>query len=463
MVFWCPGVWEQGYYNGKACEPCIKKYLSFSKEKRSYREVLRLNKFKIILYSIELNILLPTIKNSPFFFIKLFIYIFLAIIPLLTYLLVSISLKNNFKRVSFKYYLVVKNIIIIFNKEKNSITKSLKILAKTLIFKLITILAYTLFITVGILTENGSGGFISDLTFNSGNIIKGGSIAFNISSSGGLTGQGIKSVSIIDSEITNVEVSVLTNSAATAPNIILNNTKFTSATGKQYNGDKGSTKTGNVKAPARSKGLNNENGKLYVRSRPQYKKKSTGDFLITTTDSRCKNNASGNQAGCLNRFLSRAVEGGKIAYFPANVYTVGSTVYIPVGSIQGSGFFFSDITKPKVIVQVGKKGDDSHFHIGGALGTDLNIATCPRFSNKAANHDNDQSIVNQPNSSITQISIFAARSTLIESKVAPRASTGHIQTEAPYYQLNPRPPNPFHAGAHFPNNPDFSGYEVAAV
>lgn len=468
---------------------------------------------------------------------------------------------------------------------------------------------------VGIFTENGSGGFVSDLTFNGGNIgwragsqqytargltfnkcntavqmvwdwgwtwqditVNGGSIAFNISGVGGLTGQGIGSVSIVDSDISGVGVGVLTNSVATAPNIVLDNTKFTNvgtavkstdgttllsggadlwATGKRYNGDKGSTETGNVKAPARGKGLNGDSGKLYVRSRPQYEKKALSDFLVATTDGGCKNDASGDQAGCLNAFLQSAVDKGKIAFFPAGIYAVGSTVRIPTDSIvqgsswsqiMGSGFYFSDITKPKVMVQVGDKGDigtmeitemlfsvrgatagailmewnvaaesqgaaamwDSHFRVGGALGTDLDLATCPRFSNNAAcvaasllfritpqsngyfenvwawvgDHDNDQSIVNQPDSSITQISVFAARGMLIESKGpswfygggsehsvlynylisgAKSVYMGHIQTESPYYQPNPRPPEPFRAGASFPNDPDFSGCEIAAV
>ncbi len=85
---------------------------------------------------------------------------------------------------------------------------------------------------------------------------------------------------------------------------------------------------------------------------------------------------------------------------------------------------------------------DSHFRVGGALGTDLDLATGPNFSNNAeciaaslmfrvtaqsngyfenvwawvSDHDNDQSIYNQPDSSITQISIFGARGMLIESQ-----------------------------------------------
>lgn len=468
---------------------------------------------------------------------------------------------------------------------------------------------------VGIFTENGSGGFVSDLTFNGGNIgwragsqqytarsltfnkcntavqmvwdwgwnwqditVEGGSIAFNISGVGGKSSQGIGSVSIIDSTISGVEVGVLTNSLAVSPNIVLDNTQFTDvgaavksvdgnvllsetselwATGRRYNGDNGTVKTGPVQAPGRGKGLNSDRGKLYVRSRPQYEKKSADDFLVATKDGGCKNDATGDQASCINVFLRNAVDQGKIAFFPAGIYAVGSTVYVPTNSIiqgsswsqiLGSGFYFSDITSPKVMVRVGSKGDvgtmeitemlfsvrgatsgavlmewnvaaksqgaagmwDSHFRVGGALGTDLDMSTCPHRSNNAAcvaasllfritaqangyfenvwawvgDHDNDQAIVNQPDSSVTQISVFAARGMLIEShgpswfygggsehsvlynyllSGARSVFMGHIQTESPYYQPNPRPPEPFRAGAGFPNDPDFGGCELTAV
>ncbi|KAF6821160.1 glucan-beta-glucosidase [Colletotrichum plurivorum] len=466
---------------------------------------------------------------------------------------------------------------------------------------------------VGIFTENGSGGFVSDLEFNGGNIgwragsqqytarglvfnqcntavqmvwdwgwawqritVNGGSIAFNISGVGGDDGQGIGSVSIIDSTISDVEIGVLTNSLSTAPNIVLDNTNFKNvpnpviaeggskllsgnsdlwATGKRYNGSDGSTQTGDVTAPARGKGLDDSDGKLYVRSRPQYERHSGSSFLVATTDGGCKNDATGDQAFCINTFLRRAVDSGQIAYFPAGVYAVGSTVNIPTNSvvqgslwsqIQGSGFYFSDMQNPKVMVQVGNKGDigtmeitemmfsvrgatagailmewnvaaksqgaaamwDSHFRVGGGLGTDLDLSTCPKFSNNAeciaaslmfrvtsqsngyfenvwawvADHDNDKSIYNQPDSSSTQISLFGARGMLIESEGpswfygggsehsvlynylisgAKSVYMGHIQTESPYYQPNPGPPAPFRAAAKFPNDPDFSHCEVA--
>jgi hypothetical protein len=154
---------------------------------------------------------------------------------------------------------------------------------------------------------------------------------------------------------------------------------------------------------------------------------------------------------------------------------------------------------------------DSHFRVGGALGTDLDLSKCPKFSNNAeciaaslmfrvtaqangyfenvwawvGDHDNDQTIFNQPDSSSTQISVFAARGMLIESKGpswfygsgsehsvlynylisgAKSVYMGHIQTESPYYQPNPGPPAPFRAaiGAGFPNDPDFANCGITA-
>ncbi|TRX94651.1 hypothetical protein FHL15_004423 [Xylaria flabelliformis] len=468
---------------------------------------------------------------------------------------------------------------------------------------------------VGIFTENGSGGFVSDLVFNGGNIgwragsqqytarnlefnqcntavqmvwdwgwnwqqitVNGGSIAFNISGIGGDTGQGIGSVSIIDSTITDTRVGVLTNSRDTSPNIVLDNTVFSNvaspvmvegggtllsgnsdlwATGKRYNGSTGSTQTGGVTAPERGEGLvDPDTDFLFVRSRPQFEDLGTGSFLVATTDGGCKNDATGDQASCINSFLRDALNQGRVAYFPAGIYAVGSTVNIPTNSrvqgslwsqIQGSGFFFSDLQNPKVMIQVGNKGErgsmeivemlfsvrgsaagailmewnvaaaklgaaamwDSHFRVGGAVDTDLNLANCPKFSNNAeciaaslmfrvtaqangyfenvwawvGDHDNDQSIYNQPDSSSTQISVFCARGMLIESEGpswfygggsehsvlynylingAKSVYMGHIQTESPYYQPNPGPPAPFGAAPSFPNDPDFSQCEVAA-
>ncbi|KEY63859.1 hypothetical protein S7711_10046 [Stachybotrys chartarum IBT 7711] len=469
---------------------------------------------------------------------------------------------------------------------------------------------------VGIFTENGSGGFVSDLTFNGGNIgwrvgsqqftarnlkfndcltavqmiwdwgftwqrieISGGAIAFNISGVGGDDGQGVGSISLIDSEISDVPVGILTHDERNSPNIVLDNTVFNNvarivqvdggetllsensdlwATGRRYNGSEGTARIGDVVgAPARAQSLLDSNGRLFVRSRPQQSDLGSDAFLVATEDGGCDNDGSGDQASCINTFLREAASDGKIAYFPTGIYTIGSTVFIPTGSrlqgsswsqIQGSGYFFSDMHNPRVMIRVGNRGDigtmeivemlfsvkgntagavlmewnvapirqgaaamwDSHFRIGGGKGTDLDIETCPKFGYNEnciaaalmlhvtsqasgyfenvwawlADHDNDASVSNQPDSSITQISIYGARGILIESpgpswfygggsehsvlynyliSNAKAIYLGHIQTKTPYFQPTPGAPAPFGAVVgDFPNDPDFSACNVTA-
>ncbi|ETS73701.1 hypothetical protein PFICI_14647 [Pestalotiopsis fici W106-1] len=401
---------------------------------------------------------------------------------------------------------------------------------------------------VGIFTENGSGGFVSDLTFNGGNIgwragsqqytaqnlkfnncltaiqmvwdwgwvwqrveINGGAIGFNISGAGGITGQGIGSISVVDTSISNVPVGILTNNRATSPHIVLDNVEIDGVdrvvqiddgdtlltasgtiemwtTGKVYRGDQGSDFTGTVEVPAKPSGLLSD-GKLFVRTRPQYESLGASDFSVATNDGGCDNDGTGDQTECLNSFLREAVASTKIAYFPAGIYQVAGTVLIPTGSrvvgsswsqIQGAGYYFSDMTDPKVVVQVGKRGDigtmeitdmlftvagntagaivlewnvdavsqgaaamwDSHIRVGGAKGTDLDIEQCPKrdFNNLciaaslmmhvtkqasgyfenvwvwAADHDNDMSVYDSPDKLSNQISVYCARGLLIESQ-----------------------------------------------
>ena len=401
---------------------------------------------------------------------------------------------------------------------------------------------------VGIFTENGSGGFVSDLTFNGGNIgwragsqqytahnlkfrncltavqmiwdwgwvwqridVSGGAIAFNISGVGGDTGQGIGSISLVDSTISNVPVGILTNNNPTSPHIVMDNVNFdgvdravqvdkgdtllTSSgtvdmwtTGKVYKGDEGSDVTGPVDVPSKGSSLLSD-GKLFVRARPQYESYSASQFSIATTDGGCNNDGTGDQTECLNAFLQKAVASQLIAYFPAGIYQVGGTVLIPTGSrvigaswsqVQGTGYYFSDMANPKVVVRVGNPGDvgtmeitdmlftvrgnpavalvlewnvhavspgaaamwDSHIRVGGATGTELDVKNCPKrgfndqciaaslmmhvtressgyFENVwvwAADHDNDVSVYDSPDKLVNQISIYCARGLLIESQ-----------------------------------------------
>ena len=206
------------------------------------------------------------------------------------------------------------------------------------------------------------------------------------------------------------------------------------ALGRRYNGSTasfnrnsstGSVAAGPVSAPRKPKGLLGDNKALFVRSRPQYEKLSEDDFLVATKE-KINNNGTGNQTELINKFLKKAVNESKVAYFPAGIYAVGGTVFVPTNSriqgsgwaqIMGSGFYFSDWKHPRVMVQVGNPGDtgtmeitemlftvkgntsgivlmewnvhektqgsagmwDSHFRVGGARGTELDFEKCPKY------------------------------------------------------------------------------------
>jgi hypothetical protein len=440
---------------------------------------------------------------------------------------------------------------------------------------------------VGIFTENGSGGFVSDLVFEGGAIgwrvgsqqytatslkfrncitavqmiwdwgfnwhkidIEGGSVAFNISGRGGIDRQGIGSVSIIDSNIRNVPIGVLTSNDPTeSPNIVIDNTAFNNvgvivieeggkilltggtanvalwAHGRRYICSKGKRLTGHVeKRPTKLTPLLDGSGKLFTRLRPQYENLPASAFLVATQNG-CRNDGSSDNTAAINEFLQRAVAARKVAYFPAGIYSVHGTVKFPPGSrVQGSGWsqvqatgsYFADMKNPKVVVRVGEEGDvgtmeivdmlftvkgatagaimmewnipessqgaaalwDSHIRVGGGIGTDLDAATCPKFSQKdvcicasmllhvtkrasgyfenfwawVADHDNDMSMYWEVDSSKSQISLFGARGVLVESQgpvwiygsgsehvifyqyeilSAKNIYLGHIQTESP--------------------------------
>ncbi|KAI1373680.1 pectate lyase superfamily protein-domain-containing protein [Hypoxylon crocopeplum] len=464
---------------------------------------------------------------------------------------------------------------------------------------------------VGIFTENGSGGFVSDLEFEGGAIgwrvgsqqytaiglrfkncitavqmiwdwgfnwqnieVEGGTVAFNISGRGGIDGQGIGSVSIIDSTISNTPIGVLTNGHETmAPNIVIDNTVFNNvgaivqvdngdvllpggsqtvglwAHGRRYKGGEGLFETGDVDGHPSKPDALLDGGKLVTRLRPQYEDLDSSSFLVATEHG-CTNDATGDNTDAINSFLQQALAAGKVAYFPAGIYPIQGTVTIPTGSrvqgtswsqIQATGSYFQDMANPKVAVRVGEDGDvgtmeivemlftvkgstpgaimvewnvkasspgaaglwDSHIRIGGGIGTDLDVANCPKFSyseacitvslllhvtEKAsgyfenmwawvADHDNDMSLYWEVDSTASQISLYGARGVLIESQgptwlygtgsehtvlyqyqtyKAKDVYLGHIQTESPYFQPDPVAPTPFESSVGlFPGDPDF--------
>ena len=253
---------------------------------------------------------------------------------------------------------------------------------------------------VGIFMENGSGGFVSDLEFQGGAIgwragsqqytarnlkfrgctqavqmiwdwgfnwqqidVDGGSVAFNISGKGGITNQGVGSVSFIDCKFSNVPTGILTDAGSDAPpNMVIDNlvtsnvgtivkttdghvfvpaasTVVLWAVGQRYSGGEGTYESGNVGGvPSRPASLLGNDGSFFSRSRPQYEALGSSSFLVATAQG-IKNDGTGDQTAAINSFLQSAVTQGRIAYFPAGIYQVQGTVKVPLGSrIQGSSW-----------------------------------------------------------------------------------------------------------------------------
>ncbi|KAB5566246.1 exo-1,3-beta-D-glucanase [Coniochaeta sp. 2T2.1] len=271
---------------------------------------------------------------------------------------------------------------------------------------------------VGIFSENGSGGFVSDLEFQGGTIgwragtqqytarklkfrgchTAGGSIGFNISGKGGITKQGVGSVSFIDCTMSNVPTGILTDDGTDAPpnmvidHLVIDNVETIVKTtdgqnllhgsetiailglwgiGQRFTGRSDSYQSGAITGvPNRPASLLDQ-GFFFSRSRPQYGSLGVGDFLVATAQG-IKNDGTGDQTAVINQFLQNAVAQNKVAFFPAGIYQVQGTVKVPVGSriqgsswsqIMGTGSYFSNVKAPKVMVEVGSPGDSGVLEI----------------------------------------------------------------------------------------------------
>ncbi|KIN03011.1 glycoside hydrolase family 55 protein, partial [Oidiodendron maius Zn] len=282
---------------------------------------------------------------------------------------------------------------------------------------------------------------------------------------------------------------------------------------------------------------------FYERSKPQYQTVHASLFINAkflaagdgVTDDTAAINAILAYAAALN--TERSI--GAVVFFPSGTYIVTDTIHVPTNSfivgecwsqIMASGVNFQDQANPHIMVQVGTTSDAPgsveisdilfttkgptagliavqwnsqqyqqgstgmwgiHFRIGGALGTDLQVADCPILSGTInpkciaatimlwvtvessgyfenvwawiADHDLDD-----PRN--TQVDIYGGRGILITSLNSPtwwygtasehavlyqyelfmakNTFMGMIQTESPYYQgvSSTAAPTPFADG-----------------
>ncbi|KAF3902986.1 hypothetical protein ABW20_dc0106112 [Dactylellina cionopaga] len=332
----------------------------------------------------------------------------------------------------------------------------------------------------GIFMENGSGGFIGDLTFFGGqwgmrcgaqqftardlhftscttaiqmiwdwtwtwkNIyIYSCWVGIDVTGDGSANGQPIGSITVLDSSFASVPIAILTSGQTNinldnveiidcnivvgkpgGPTILAGGNRVIASwmTGRLYDSydSKGRSYTGVPKyIPTKPAGLLNS-GSFFVRSKPQYESLSASSFLNVKSVG-----AQGNGQADDTVAINTALQSGKFVFFPAGIYKVTNTIFVPVGArivgeswsqIMGSGVNFADADNPKVMIKVGSSGDagiieiqdmifttsgptagaivmewnvkqstqgsaamwDSHIRIGGAAGTSLRAEDCPK-------------------------------------------------------------------------------------
>lgn len=296
--------------------------------------------------------------------------------------------------------------------------------------------------------------------------------------------------------------------------------------------------------------LLDDSGNIFGKTHPQYADYSVTQF-ISVRDHGAKGDGKTDDTAALKDIL-RKFAGCKIIFFDAGTYIVSSTITIPAGArvvgeawsvIAGSGHAFLNQDEPQVVVRVGEKGSqgvveitdmlfttvgpapgaivvewnvrqpaghnggagmwDTHIRLGGARGTNLEVAQCPR--NDAGEYSRccaaflalhltsrstaylegtwvwlaDHDLDGNEESNIT---IYAGRGILSESlgpvwmigtasehfvlyqynlAGARNHYMGLIQTESPYFQPDPAPPTPFRMNSLF-KDPNFDDMITSA-
>ncbi|KAK1767906.1 pectate lyase superfamily protein-domain-containing protein [Phialemonium atrogriseum] len=282
--------------------------------------------------------------------------------------------------------------------------------------------------------------------------------------------------------------------------------------------------------------------KFFHRTRPSYADPGNSQIFDVKALG-AKGDGTTDDTAILNRILDVAANVSGIVYFPHGIYIIKDTLEVPVGSriigqawpqIMATGAQFQDMANPRAAVRVGAVGSvgvmeiqcvmftvrgptagavlvewnvhestqgsaglwDSHIRVGGAKGSDLQKAECPKtvqnkgciaasmmmhMTEKSSGYlenvwmwvaDHDMEDADQ-----IQINVYAARGILIESQGptwlwgtaaehavlyqyqlsgAKNVVMGLIQTEAPYFQPSPKAPAPFEKGLVFKDDPTFA-------
>ncbi|KAL6234792.1 hypothetical protein BDW75DRAFT_230891 [Aspergillus navahoensis] len=250
---------------------------------------------------------------------------------------------------------------------------------------------------------------------------------------------------------------------------------------------------------------------LFTRRRPQYEN-LTADQVVNVKNFGAKGDGSTDDTAILNYVLSYAANLSSVVYIPFGVYKIQDTLHIPLGSrivgqawsqIMATGDKFADVDNPRVAVKVGDSGDvgiveiqdllftvsgptagailvewnveqsvkgsaamwDSHIRIGGAIGSKLQNAQCPKKTGKVNSDCIAASLLLHLTSQLAWLYGTASEhSALYQYQLsgAQNILLAMIQTESPYYQPVPQAPKPFTPGT-FANDPRFEDCEANSV
>ncbi|CAK7236915.1 hypothetical protein SBRCBS47491_009798 [Sporothrix bragantina] len=343
---------------------------------------------------------------------------------------------------------------------------------------------------------------------------------------------------VIDNVDMTNNVPVAVSDSASQTTVLPGNTKIASWIQGNVPGTGGASTAvqGSQTAITKPSGLLDSTGRVYARSRPQYEAVPVSDFVSVKAQGAKGDGVTDDTAAIQAVFNS--VTSDQIVYFDHGAYLVTDTIKVPKNAritgevwpviMAGGNGTFSDASNTKPVFQVGQAGDtgaveitdiifatagpqpgavmiewnlkgssagaagiwDAHVRIGGAAGTDLQLAQCAKnptvtaAANPAclgaglmlhitsgasnvymenawfwvADHDLE------PSANSQQINVFSGRGVLIESQgpvwmvgtasehsvlynyqlnSASSVYMGLIQTETPYYQGNPDARTPF--------------------
>lgn len=125
----------------------------------------------------------------------------------------------------------------------------------------------------------------------------------------------------------------------------------------------------------RPRGLVSGNNEFFSRDQPQYEDLGPNDFL-NVLDFGANNDdhwlKASNTTKAINAALRASVQQGKVLVFPAGIYLVDDTIFVPTGArlvgaawaqIAATGPKFANPQTPRVVVRVGNPGDKGRVEI----------------------------------------------------------------------------------------------------